>query len=130
MRDGALRGGAACTGCRAVIDERLQAAFESAKLDQFPPNLGEMRLGEIAGLVAVAIRILGQGDEGSHLLDGESEIAAAANERQLPQVVFGIKTMSSRPTTGWRQQADLLVVPDSRDIASRLLGQGTDGQSS
>ena len=57
-----------------------------------------------------------------------AEIAAAPDEAKALQVGIAVASVPSRAPTSPRQEPDLLIVPDSRDVTLRSFGKSTDRQ--
>jgi hypothetical protein len=62
------------------------------------------------------------------LLDREAEIAAAPDEAKALQVGIAVAAVPSRAPTSPRQEPDLLIVPDSRDVTLRSFSKSADRQ--
>lgn len=83
---------------RAILDKRFQTAFKRAKLFQLAAHFGEMRLCKIARCNAVALQRSRERRQFAALLYGESQVPAAADKGEPPQIRFAIDTVPPFPS--------------------------------
>src|SRR3546814_3509170 len=89
-----------------------------------------MRLGDAVDIGTVATPIVGQSEQRPHLIERETQIARAPDERQPPQFGTAIIAVISGRAPRLRQQADPFVIADGFDLGVGRLAEIADRQRS
>jgi hypothetical protein len=71
----------------------------------------------------------GKREKRAHGLQRESQIASAADEAQVLEVILAVMTVTAHRARGCRQQANALVIADGLDVAAGALGQRADAEA-
>lgn len=111
----------------AAADERREARLKFPEFRELLLHLLQVRLGDVPHLDAIAMRLVHQVDQFAHLLDGEAEVTAPADECQTSDSCIVVVPLVAFRARRGRQQPHLLVVPNGGDTAAGLLCGGTDG---
>src|SRR5699024_7482891 len=99
----AIRNGTTCARLVATLHERGHAAFELAQFIELLSNFHQVGVCQVTSLQAGPLPVLNQRNQASHLVDRETEIAAAADESQSPDIYLSINSLTSRITGSRRQ---------------------------
>jgi hypothetical protein len=79
---------------------------------------------QVARVHAGTLRVLHERDERAHLIDGETEVSAAANEGQPLHIGIAIDALATRLPVRRAQQPDLFVVADRRRAGAGPFREG------
>src|SRR5882672_1556266 len=85
-----------------------------------------MRLRQIARIHARTLRVFHERHKGTHLIDGEAEFAAAANEGQPLHIGIAVHALTARLTVGGTEQTDRLVVTNCWRSSAGPFREGSD----
>lgn len=96
----------------------LQLFLKRAQLLQSRLDGGQIVLGDRVGIRAEAIRVIGEVQKRSDLVEFEAKLARVANKTQAPQFALAVKPTSALRSRRRRQQALRLIKADCRNFQS------------
>ena len=114
--------------CVASQNEIHEAAFKRFQFGLLGADHSKMILCDIARVHARPRGALHHCHKRSDLIDGKAKITAAANEDQLPHILFAICPLSSALAVRPAQEANLFVVANRRSGRSCARRQLSDSQ--
>jgi hypothetical protein len=109
-------------------DHRLELVAQGREPGDLVLDLSKMGLGDVVNLAAGTIRRSRQIQELADGLDLEPKFASVTDEIEAPDVVETVPTLLALRPDRLGHQADLLIVPDGRDLHLGLPRQLTNRQ--
>lgn len=87
-----------------------------------------MRLGHVAGGDAIARAILHQDNKVAEPFHRKAEVAALPDECREPHISEAIASLATLASAGFRNQPDVLIIPNGRSVGACAFRQVTDLQ--
>lgn len=107
----------------------LEFIAQSGEVGDAAFDFGQVPGGELVGIAAGMVGMLGQTQQGPDGVDGKAEIAAPADEPQAPDMTVIVLPIAGGGAARLGQQADLLVITDGFHGDARAFAQQTDGNA-